>query len=96
MTRQEFDDMMALRGIEMPGEVAYRVAQLAADWERQQCAALCHIALKSLEMTMAQIDIGIANGLKLTYSLETLQSMNKAQHRQATQLFDAIRFRGLK
>jgi hypothetical protein len=41
MTRDEFENLLQANGIAFIGEAAWRVAQLVAAHEREECAKLC-------------------------------------------------------
>ena len=41
MTRDEFENLLEVNGIAFVGEAAWRVAQLVAAHEREECAKVC-------------------------------------------------------
>lgn len=69
MTRQQFEAMMLRYGISVWSDAAYRIAKMAAEWEREECAKVCE---KLLQKTRQENRHYLEDGID--YCLEAIRA----------------------
>lgn len=67
MTRQQFEVMMMQYGISMWSDAAYRIAKMAAEWERTECEKACDKLLQDAyqanQRKFSEHGVGVQDGM---------------------------------